>query len=516
MRRATRALVSTISLSFAVGTLPACAQMFPTDDPVISQIWSLGMENSQVYLLSQALLDPIGPRLTGSPEHSAAIDWILGKYEEWGISARREQYGTWLGWRRGISHIDLIEPRVRSLEGIMLAWSPGTDGPIEGDAVLLPQVSSRAEYDAWLETIRGKIVLVSFAEPTCRPDEVWERLATPESFTRLQVQREASRAAWNARLNEAGFRRGSEIIGSIEEAGAIGVISSRWSAGWGVNKIFSSSTETIPSFDLSCEDYGLVFRLAENAQGPRLRLEAESEALGEVPAFNVVGEIRGTEKPDEYVVLSAHLDSWDAAAGATDNGTGTITMLEAMRILRQVYPNPKRTIVVGHWGGEELGLVGSGAFAEDHPEVIDGLQAAFNQDNGTWRIEYIRMMGFTGAGEHFTDWFSKIPNEITRHIELDIPGVPERGGSDHMSFVCHGAPGFRLQSHYPMYRQYTWHTNRDTFDKIVFDDLKSNATLTAMLVYLASEDPELLPRDQRVLPNGEEWPRCYPPRRNPN
>jgi len=474
------------------------------------------MENSEAYPLAQALLDPIGPRLTGSPEHNAAIDWILGKYEEWGISARREQYGTWDGWERGITHIDLIEPRVRTLEGITLAWSPGTNGPVEGDAVLLPEVSSRAEFDAWLGTVRGKFVMTSVAEPTCRPDDVWERLATPESFAHLQESRDAARAAWNARLAPAGFRRVSEIIGAVESAGALGILTSRWSAGWGVNKVFNSVTDNIPSLDLSCEDYGLVFRLAENGQGPRIRLEAESESLGEVPAYNVIGEIRGTEKPDEYVVLSAHLDSWDAASGATDNGTGTITMLEAMRILRQVYPNPKRTIIVGHWGGEELGLVGSGAFAEDHPEVIDGLQAAFNQDNGTWRIEYIRMMGFTGAGEHFADWFSKIPNEITRHIELDIPGVPERGGSDHMSFVCHGAPGFRLQSHYPSYRQYTWHTNRDTFDKIVFDDLKNNATLTAMLVYLASEDPERLPRDQRVLPNDEEWPRCYPPRRSPN
>ncbi|MFH1265600.1 MAG: M20/M25/M40 family metallo-hydrolase [Planctomycetota bacterium] len=472
--------------------------------------------------MAQELLDPIGPRLTGSPEHNAAIDWILGKYEGWGIPARREQYGTWTGWRRGITHVDLIEPRVRTLEGITLAWSPGTDGPVEGDALLLPEVSSRAEFDAWLETIRGKFVLISPAEPTCRPDEVWGQLATPESFARLQESREAARAAWSSRLTQAGFRRGSEILGAIENAGALGILTSRWSAGWGVNKIFSSVTENIPSLDLSCEDYGLVFRLAENGQGPRIRLEAESESLGEVPAYNVIGEIRGTDKPDEYVVLSAHLDSWDAAAGATDNGTGTITMLEAMRILQQVYPNPKRTIIVGHWGGEELGLVGSGAFAEDHPEVIDGLQAAFNQDNGTWRIEYIRMMGFTGAGEHFTNWFSKIPNEITRHIELDIPGVPERGGSDHMSFVCHGAPGFRLQSHYPEYRQYTWHTNRDTFDKIVFDDLKNNATLTAMLVYLASEDPVKLPRETRILPTDsrtgrpEQWPMCYPPQRHPN
>ena len=137
-----------------------------------------------------------------------------------------------------------------------------------------------------------------------------------------------------------------------------------------------------------------------------------------MPAFNVVGRIPGTELPDEYVLLSAHLDSWDGASGATDNGTGTIMMVEAMRILKVAYPNPRRTIVVGHWGGEEQGLIGSTAFAADNQEVIDGLQAGFNQDNGTWRIDYIRMMGFTGAGAHFARWFSAIPTEITDHIEL--------------------------------------------------------------------------------------------------
>ena len=239
-----------------------------------------------------------------------------------------------------------------------------------------------------------------------------------------------------------------------------------------------------------------------------------------MPAFNVVGRIPGTELPDEYVLLSAHLDSWDGASGATDNGTGTIMMAEAMRILKAAYPNPRRTIVVGHWGGEEQGLIGSTAFAADNQEVIDGLQAGFNQDNGTSRIDYIRMMGFTGAGAHFARWFSAIPTEITDHLELDIPGVPETGGSDHMSFICKPVPAFRFQSNYPDYRQYTWHTNLDTFGKIVFADLRNNATLAAMVAYMASEDPDRVPNDTRVLPpdpsTGQPgtWPPCRPPRRS--
>jgi DNA-directed RNA polymerase specialized sigma24 family protein len=280
-----------------------------------------------------------------------------------------------------------------------------------------------------------------------------------------------------------------------------------------VNKVFSASTRTVPVMDVSCEDYGLLHRLATNNQGPRLRLDARAEQLPDAPMFNVVAELKGTEKPDEYVLLGAHLDSWDGASGATDNGTGTVMMMEAMRLLKAAYP--KRTILVGHWGPRSRGLIGSRAFAEDHKEVVDGLQAAFNQDNGTWRVEYIRMMGLTGAASHFGRWLSVIPTEIEGLIDLDIPGVPETGGSDHMSFLCAGAPSFRLQSNYPDYRQYTWHTNRDTYDKVIIDDLKNNATLAAMLAYQASEDPERVARDKRVMttPSGTTtpWPRCSHP-----
>jgi hypothetical protein len=491
-------------------------QRFPTDDAVIRRIWDEGMtDRSQAGSLAQALMDSIGPRLSGSPGFDAATDWLIALYQRWGIAARKEQYGSWRGWRRGHTHLDLIAPRVRTLEAVSLAWSPGNNGPIEGAVIVAPDLADSTAFRAWLPQAKGKFILASAPEPTCRPDENWERLARPESVQRMKTQRDSVRRAWFARVRGLG----EGALARLEEAGAAGILTSLWSAGWGVNKIFDADTKRIPTLDLSCEDYGLLFRLAERNQGPRVRLDTRSEDLGERPMFNVVGELRGTEKPTEYVLLSAHLDSWDGASGATDNGTGTITMLEAMRLLKLAYPNPKRTIVVGHWGGEEQGLIGSRAFAEDHRDVVDGLQAAFNQDNGTWRIEYIRMMGLTGAGAHFGRWLSKLPAEIEGLIDLDLPGEPERGGSDHMSFLCAGAPAFRLQSHYPDYRQYTWHTNRDTYDKVILDDLKNNATLAAMLAYLASEDPERVPRDRRVLPPGPNgqpasWPSCPVARRS--
>ncbi|NUR21067.1 MAG: M20/M25/M40 family metallo-hydrolase [Gemmatimonadaceae bacterium] len=510
-----------------VAASAARAQTFATNDPVLRRIWTIGMDSSRTYDLAQALTDSIGPRLTGTPQQKAGNDWLVATYKSWGVDARNEQYGSWRGWRRGVTHVDIVSPRVRSLEGTTLAWSPGTKGAVQAPAVVLPDVQSAAEFERWLPNAKGKYVLISMAQPTCRPDTAWAASATPESYARMKEERAKASAAWQARILRTAAP-GDSTFGlanrnlplRLERAGARGVITNLWSQGWGVDKIFNARTTTIPTLDLSCEDYGLVFRLAERNQGPVLRVDAESQALGEVPVFNTIAEIRGSEKPDEYVMLSAHFDSWDGGSGATDNGTGTVTMMEAMRILKQVYPHPKRTILVGHWSGEEQGLVGSRAFAADHPEIVKGLQALFNQDNGTGRIVNISATGLVNAGGNYANWLARLPAELTRGLNISFPGMPGGGGSDYASFICYGAPAFNLGSLPFDYFTYTWHTNRDSFDKIVFDDLKSNATMTAMLVYLASEDPTTVPRDRRIMPdapNGapQDWPPCQtPPRKS--
>jgi len=505
-----------IALSLLFLSTPVFAQVMPTEDPVIRRIWDEGMQRSQAMSLMQTLTDSIGPRLTGTPGIRRGNDWLVSTYQKWGVAARNEQYGTWIGWRRGVTHVDLVQPRVRSLEGTMLAWSGGTGGkPVEAGTVILPDLADSNAFNAWLPNARGKYVLVSMAQPTCRPDSSYKAFATPETWQKLQDTRRLAVQAWQARLQHTG--QANRVLPlRLEAAGARGVVQSNWSNGWGVNKIFNARTRTIPTVDLSCEDYGLVYRLAENHQGPVLRITADAEFTGDdTPVFNTIAEIRGSGRPGEYVILSAHFDSWDGSSGATDNGTGTVTMLEALRILRQVYPNPKRTILVGHWSGEEQGLNGSRAFSEDHPEVVSGLQALFNQDNGTGRVANFGASGLIDAGQYLAKWMSRIPTEITRHITLSVPGQPAGGGSDNASFICYGAPGLGLGSLNWEYGTYTWHTNRDTYDKVVADELKNNAVLTAMLVYLASEDAEKLPRERRVMPMSQQnpeqqskWPDC--------
>lgn len=516
MRRALSAVLFLAAI--AATTANAQGQQpsgFAVDNPVLRRIWTIGMDSTQLPRFGQILLDSLGPRLTASPGMEAAQNWVVATYAGLGIPARKERYGTWRGWRRGKTHIDLVAPRVRTLEGMLLAWSPGTPRgrAVRAPVVALPDVADSTAFAAWLPQARGKFVLTSFPQPTCRADDSWEKWAMPGGLDTLRARRTAAQRAWTQRVDRTGYT-GQALPRRLEAAGVAGVIQSNWSQGWGVQKIFGTQTERVPVLDIACEDYGLLFRLADNRQGPVIELTAESQALGEVPVFNVLAEIKGGTLPNEYVMLSAHFDSWDGGSGATDNGTGTITMLEAMRILKLAYPNPRRTILVGHWSGEEQGLNGSRAFVKDHPEIVGGLQALFNQDNGTGRIENMSASGFPDAAASMARYLARVPADITRHIKFSFPGNPSGGGTDHAAFVSCGAPGFNLGSGDWDYGRYTWHTNRDTYDKISFDDVKNNATLTAMLVYLASEDTVRVSREKRTVfaatQSGQPgaWPTC--------
>ena len=489
-------------------------------DVVVQNIIKEANENSQLEKLGHELMDVIGPRLVGTPQMKQANDWAVAKYKSWGITARNEKWGEWRGWERGITHIDMVYPRIQSLRGTQLAWNPSTsDKGVTAELLTLPTVANKAEFAKWLPSVKGKLVMISMEQPTGRPNYNWEEFATKESFEKMKKDRTAKTRAWRENIRNTGFNARS-IIAELEKAGAVGIVSSRWSNGFGVNKIFSARTKKIPTVDLELEDYGMLYRLVESGNKPQLHIVAKSKEHGRVPNFNTIAEIKGSEKPDEYVILSAHFDSWDGATGATDNGTGTLVMMEAMRILKKMYPNPKRTILVGHWGSEEQGLNGSRAFVEDHPEIVKNMQALFNQDNGTGRVVNLSGQGFLHAYDYLGRWLAAVPRDITKHIKTNFPGSPGGGGSDYASFLAAGAPAFSLSSLSWSYWNYTWHTNRDTYDKIVFDDVRSNAILTAILAYMASEDPERTSRTKIVLPvnsrtgKQREWPKPRSPQRN--
>jgi carboxypeptidase Q len=501
-------------LAAAAGLQGAEAQ---TQDPVVAAIVKEATDNSQLEKLGHELLDKIGPRLVGTPLMQQANDWAVAKYKSWGVTARNEKWGEWRGWERGISHIDMVSPRVKSLEGTQLAWSPSTKGKdVVAETVIIPDLTDSVAFQKWLPAVKGKFVLVSMAQPTGRPDYNWQEFARKESFDKMRTERSAQTQAWQKRIQKTGYTART-LHAALEKAGAVGIITSNWSAGFGVNKIFQAYTTKIPTVDLSLEDYSLLFRLLEGGTVPKLSIRADSKENGMVPTYNTIGEMKGSEKPNEYVMLSAHFDSWDGATGATDNGTGTLTMMEAMRILKKVYPNPKRTILVGHWGSEEEGLNGSRAFVEDHPEIVKNLQALFNQDNGTGRVVNLSGQGFAKASEFLPRWIAAAPDSIRIPVKMNFPGTPGGGGSDFASFVAAGAPGFSLSSLSWSYSNYTWHTNRDTYDKIVWDDVRNNAILAAIMAYMASEDPQKTSTERATLPNNPRTgqPATWPAQTSP-
>jgi len=484
---------------------------------VIDNMIKEANENSMLEELAYELLDKNGPRLVGSPQMNAANEWAKAKYESWGISAKNEQWGEWRGWERGITHVDMISPRVVTMEAMALAWSAPTDGPVDAQIIMIPDVTDKAAFEAWLPSVKGKFVLVDPAQPTGRPTYNWEKFGTEASIEKMRKQQRDVSIAWRQRISRTGYNSRT-IDQALEDAGALGILKSSWSRGFGVSKIFGARTKKIPAVNLSLEDYGTLFRMLEHGDVPTLRVEVTSKELGQMPTYNTIATMNGGEKANEYVMLSAHFDSWDGGTGATDNGTGTLVMMEAMRLLKKYYPNPKRTIIAGHWGSEEQGLNGSSAYVQDNPKVVEGLQALFNQDNGTGRVVRISGQGFLHSYEFINRWLAAVPRAYKSEINTTFPGTPGGGGSDYASFVSAGAPGFSLSSLSWDYGTYTWHTNRDTYDKIVFDDVRNNAILTAIMVYMASEDPKTFPRDRAELGinprNGQ--PRAWPTPRNPN
>ena len=476
-------IIAIFSVIFSYSQSRNSSSQNKIENPIISSIVDEATNNSQLENLAHELFDVIGPRLVGTPQMQKAHDWAVSKYSSWGIAAFNHNYGIWKGWERGITHIDMLEPRIRTLAGRQLAWSPSTKKKgITAEVVNLPEIESSQDFENWLKKINGKFILVSQYQPTGRPDSNWEEFATPESLEKIKSERRDASRKWFFNLRNTGY--GYRDIGqAFENAGAVGLISSYWSQVPGANKVFYARTKTIPNIDINLEDYGTLYRLANSGKKPVVKIIATSKEYGSVPTFNTIAQIKGFEKPNEYVILSAHFDSWDGAQGSTDNGTGTLVMLEAMRI-------------------------------------IENTQAVFNQDNGTGRVVELNGQGFLHSQKFLTRWLSAVPNNISKHIKTEFPGLPGGGGSDYASFVAAGIPAFSLSSLSWDYSRFTWHTNLDTYDKIVFDDVRSNVILTAILAYKASEEEELVSREKREMPINprtgrvRDWPSIRKPNRD--
>jgi hypothetical protein len=247
MRQHARPIVLVAALA-TVAPVGAAAQTFPVDDPVISRIWQVGTGQTMAMKLAQALMDSIGPRLTGSPGQKAAHDWAVKTYASWGIDAKNEQYGTWTGWRRGTAHVDLIAPRVRTLMAVTPAGGGSTRGPVEGDVALLPETANAAAFEAWLPQAKGKFILTVPALVSCRPDSDYEQYGQQGALARMDsAQDRANDAFGRARVQTTGMNVGA-IRARLAQAGAAGILQSSWRGG-GTMAVSSTTNREIPTVD---------------------------------------------------------------------------------------------------------------------------------------------------------------------------------------------------------------------------------------------------------------------------
>lgn len=510
------------SVVFAVGTCTSFAVRAQYGDAqVIQAIIEEANNNSQLEILGQELLDDIGPRLIGSPQMVEAQNWVMNTYKKWGINAWTEVYGQWKAWERGVTTVEMTSPRTVQLNATQFAWSPSTNGKaIQAEVVVMPNdFKDQTEFNAWLKTIKGKIVLISNVELSGRPEANWEKFATPEDFEAYKTRKESWNKKWNDNLSNLSINLRT-LPKTIEDNGAVALVSSMWAGGWSSYKIVAARTEKIPHINMGLEDYAMLHRLVKRDKKPVIKLTANSLHKGMTDAYNTISEFKSPIKPEEIVLLSAHLDSWDAGTGATDNATGTLLMMEVMRILKKVYPQPKRTIMVGHWGGEEQGINGSASYVEDHPELMERISLVLNQDNGTGRINWINGNGFLHAYDYFGRWLKYVPESSRNHIKTNFPGDPGgRASSDYFPFLTANVPAFFLIGENWDYSHYTWHTAHDTYDKIVWEDMRKNVVTIAILTYLACEEPEMFNREKANLPydinknQRNDWPKPLKPNR---
>ena len=475
---------------------------------------------SQILRITHMLTDRYGPRLTGSPNLKAAGEWAVAELQSWGLQNGHLEPWEWgnPGWLNERLSAHIISPVKDHLVAEALAWTPGTNGTVKGTAVqiALPSRPTKAELtthlDALRNTVKGRIVLVgatqqvpvTFNDMPERYDdsEVLQILSGPPGRGGGPNQQNA---AQNALPPERRPLTNAQLTAQLYEfLIANGALVRVNDAGrdHGQIRAFSNNTydpgKAIPTVVLRNEDYGRISRLLADKQAVELEFDIVNRVYPEGrTSYNAIAEIPGAS--DEVVMLGGHLDSWHAATGATDNAIGCAVVLEAARILKAIGVRPRRTIRVALWSGEEQGLRGSRAYIKEHFGTFEEPKPAFarfggyvNIDNGTGRARYMSVFGPRAAADVLRDALAPLKdlgvlgaNAITRR---------QGSNSDHGAFNEAGLPGIQIGQDPIEYSNYTWHSNLDTYERIIEEDAIKSAIVVAASVYHLATREEPLPR----------------------
>ena len=519
-----------ILLLFILPTLTIAQKQEALDTLILSKIKDEGLNRSQVMNILSMITDVYGPRLTNSPGYKKAAAYAKSSLESWGI--QNVQYDYWAedfgrGWQLKKFSLQSLEPVYFPVIAYPSAWTPGIKGPLQADAVYL-DVKTEKDLTNYSGRLKGKIVL--FTPPTpvkpgFIPDATRYNDSTllhmsntappePSSNRAGNNRREAQRLAWlkwDLCMKEGAVAVLEASSPSLLEDGTLEVS--------GVTVPYppevpmekrqrgqsASAPKILPQIMVADEHYNRLVRQLQKGFPVKLDLTLDVEFTPVEKGFNILGEIPGTDLKDEVVMIGAHFDSWHGGTGATDNGAGSAVMMEVMRILKTLGTNPRRTIRIGLWGGEEQGLLGSRSYIKrtygerlDKTRPYDSIvlkpgaekfSVYFNMDNGTGKYRGVYLQGNEAVRPVFRAWLKPFEKMGASTLTLD-----NTGGTDHLSYDAIGLPGFQFIQDPIEYSTRTHHTTMDVFDKVVEGDMKQNVVITAFFTWMAANREGLIPR----------------------
>ncbi|MBZ5508105.1 MAG: M20/M25/M40 family metallo-hydrolase [Acidobacteriia bacterium] len=517
---------------FAVFSLAAalhCSAQEKVDLETISKIRYEGFHNSKIMEIASGLMDQIGPRLTGSPNMKKANEWTRDKLKDFGLVNSHlepwEPFGR--GWSNDYVNVRMVSPDIATLIAYSKAWAPGTEGSIRGHVV---RVNIRGPQDLakYKGKLAGKIALVG-DDPEVKPsvEPLSERLNEKmlADIEHYQIPSERVNPAFREFAQRARFLR--QLNKFFEEEKVLAVIDhSRGAIGGGTVFVQQAGsykvgqTVATPQITLATEHWTRIARILSAKKDVELELNVKNnfyDGPDSMTQNDTIAEIPGTDKKDEVVMLGAHLDSWHTGTGATDNGAGSIVMMEAVRILKALDLKPRRTIRIGLWSGEEQGLLGSEWYVQHHfgsrPESKDPerkgdpsvrnrvngpmttkpeqqkVSVYFNVDNGSGKIRGVFMQENAAVQPIFEAWMKPFHD-----LGMDTLTMRNTGGTDHLSFDATGIPGFQFIQDPLEYDTRTHHSNMDVYDRLQPEDLKQMAVIVASFVYMAAQRDQMFPR----------------------
>ncbi len=508
------------------------------DLEVMSRIRNEGFHNSKIMDYATGLMDNIGERLTGSPNMKRANEWTRDQLAAMGLyNAHLEAWGPFgRGWANQYINVRMISPDVAPLIAYAKAWTPGTNGSVTGKCVRV-DIEDKKDFDKYKGKLAGMIVI---AGPDTEAKPITEapfKRDSEEDLARIYDYT----AAPERQYRMADILRRQQLMKDTNQFFAdekvLAVIDhSRQTSGGGTVFVQQGGsykigeTTTVPQITIALEHWTRIARLLSQNKDLTLELNVQNTFYDDDPmAYDTIAEIPGGDKKDEVVMVGAHLDSWHAGTGATDNGAGTIVMMEAMRILKSLDLKMRRTVRIGLWSGEEEGLLGSQGYVEHHfgsrphseepgkkddptllrreagdvtvkPEQAK-VSVYFNVDNGSGKIRGVYLQENAAVAPIFEAWMKPF-----KDLGMTTLTMRNTGGTDHQSFDAVGIPGFQFIQDPLEYESRTHHSNMDVYDRLEPDDLKQMAVVVAGFVYDAAMRDQMLPRKaiEKGLPKEKE------------